>query len=504
MKKRCLSVMLLFCIVANGIGGCSSKNNEVSVSARDDTNIVDSEKDVVYKPELYEHILQEYNDAISTFHENGENAIAEEFPNVSEFLVSNTVECGMSIWYGYYDIDGNGIDELFFSYETTEGDEYKIVDVFSQDGEKVQKIGEEDTFSEHTESRVYENGVIYNSLGNQKNYYVLNADGYHLDLTEKPNELGEEIKIEWEKLEIPEEITTMESDYYLVESTEKDSVSLKNIYGTWYSKDADRAYMFKSTGSDIYVTDTGISAVDGTYDVIDLAERTVDNGGYDLSEDMIITLYNSKHESYEIHIDDDSMMLNGYSYTHVSEDLQNQFPGIWKNENGYIEFGDEKFIQYFNSGEKHTYPYYVLSDCLLAVNYSGITTGSYSKVEYQVDGLQLTLNGDVYWKDGSDNSAEVLSGIRDIIVGYWYNDSWHECYMFYEGGGFERYHTMSDYKGGISLGTMLESGDYEIENSQLLKLYPNGDRYSWQEFTYNAQDESITNGIVYKKIGSLE
>ena len=87
----------------------------------------------------------------------------------------------MRIWYGYYDIDGNGIQELLFSYETIEGTEYKIVDVFSRDGKSIQRVGEDDTFSENTGSCIYTSGVIYSSAGGQDNYYKINVNGYSLD-----------------------------------------------------------------------------------------------------------------------------------------------------------------------------------------------------------------------------------------------------------------------------------------------------------------------------------
>ncbi len=86
---------------------------------------------------------------------------------VSEFLISKCVDSNLRIWYGYYDIDGNGIQELLFSYETIEGTEYKIVDVFSQDGKSIQRVGEDDTFSENTGSCIYTSGVIYNSAGDR-------------------------------------------------------------------------------------------------------------------------------------------------------------------------------------------------------------------------------------------------------------------------------------------------------------------------------------------------
>ena len=133
---------------------------------------------------------------------DGVDAVSAQFPEVSEFLVSKCVDLNLRIWYGYYDIDGNGIQELLFSYETIEGTEYKIVDVFSQDGKSIQRVGEDDTFSENTGSYIYTSGVIYSSAGGQDNYYKINVNGYSLDKIERPAELGAEISVDWKLLEM--------------------------------------------------------------------------------------------------------------------------------------------------------------------------------------------------------------------------------------------------------------------------------------------------------------
>lgn len=184
-----------------------------------------TEEDIPYKPEMYDQILQEYRDAINMFDESKKEGFAERFPNVSEFLVSMNITRGMDIWYGYYDIDGNGVEELIFSYETMVGYEYKIVDVFSQDGEQVQKVGEDNTFSEYTGSCIYDSGVIYSSQENQENYYMIYSDGYHLNRIEKPDILGNEIKIDWKKLNVTEAVSSTDS-----EDRGKVYISRKNYY----------------------------------------------------------------------------------------------------------------------------------------------------------------------------------------------------------------------------------------------------------------------------------
>lgn len=456
-----------------------------------------TDHDKEYKQELYDALLQEYRDAIAAFQQDENVNLKENFPDVSEYLVSTNVERGTSIWYGYYDIDKNGIKELLFSYATIEGYEYKIVDVFSQDGENAVKIGEDDTFSEYTGSRIYEAGIIYSSAGNEENYYIFDDDGYHLKRIEpeNPDKLGEEIDVDWIELQMEEPKTPSEEQ----QPEPSESISSKDLFGMWYSEEENRAYQFQSTGSDLYPIERGISSVDGTYVMLDLEDGSAENGGYILSDSMNLTLYHSGNETYKISVSGDHMILDGASYTHVSDDLNNQFYGIWKNGNDYVEFETEKFIQYSEEDGEDYYLYYVLSDSCLAVTDYGEASGPYRIVPYHIEGQKLTLDEEVYWKDGSDNSAAVLSGIRDAIIGFWYADDSYEGYLFYENGKFERYHATSGYDGKVRLANVLESGDYEIENSQQIKLYPNEDRYAWQEFTYDAQNQTIQNNVTYRK-----
>lgn len=72
---------------------------------------------------------QKYQNAVDAYITDGVDAVSAQFPEVSEFLVSKCVDLNLRIWYGYYDIDGNGIQELLFSYETIEGTEYKALNM---------------------------------------------------------------------------------------------------------------------------------------------------------------------------------------------------------------------------------------------------------------------------------------------------------------------------------------------------------------------------------------
>ena len=189
---------------------------------------------------------------------DGVDAVSAQFPEVSEFLVSKCVDLNLRIWYGYYDIDGNGIQELLFSYATIEGTEYKIVDVFSQDGKSIQRVGEDDTFSENTGSYIYTSGVIYSSAGGQDNYYKINVNGYSLDKIERPAELGAEISVDWKLLEMTKNEPLQEDT-----SSDENIMSAEEVYeklaehyvqGTIDSPGEDLAVMEGSVNGTIYKT----------------------------------------------------------------------------------------------------------------------------------------------------------------------------------------------------------------------------------------------------------
>lgn len=170
---------------------------------------VDTREVLADETDSYLPVFEEYRDAFLTYDGTNWDSIKAQFPDVSEFLVTNGR--GIVPWYGFYDIDGNGTPELFWSYETIDGIEWKNVDIFSYDGEQVRKVGEDDTFSETTGSHVYENGVIQVNLNNQAFFYRIAPDGYSLEnldeilsadeFSQMVTGLENEIKIDWKKFD---------------------------------------------------------------------------------------------------------------------------------------------------------------------------------------------------------------------------------------------------------------------------------------------------------------
>lgn len=141
---------------------------------------------------VYDPIFYEYAKAISYYTYNGNAGLEEKYPYANEYLVTNYKADGYPICYAYYDIDGNGIDELLFSYVCIPGYEWKLVDVFTYDpeSEQIKNIGERELFSAYAGSAIYEDGIIYSSKSAQETFYKLNPDGYHLDIVNQYTEIG--------------------------------------------------------------------------------------------------------------------------------------------------------------------------------------------------------------------------------------------------------------------------------------------------------------------------
>lgn len=141
---------------------------------------------------IYDPIFYEYAKAISYYNYNGVAELETKYPYANEYLVTNYRADDYPICYAYYDIDGNGIDELLFSYVCIPGYEWKLVDVFTYDpvSEQIKNIGERELFSAYAGSAIYEDGIIYSSKSSQETFYRINPDGYHLDIVNQYTEIG--------------------------------------------------------------------------------------------------------------------------------------------------------------------------------------------------------------------------------------------------------------------------------------------------------------------------
>lgn len=148
--------------------------------------------------DAYGPIFLEYQQAINTYDESNTVQFANQFPDVREVLVKNNKYNGIEIWYGFYDIDINGMEELIFAYKDTETDDsYKITDIFtySMDEIKIRNIGRnvilsDDIVSDKYKSVIYESGMFRISTSDKEEFYNIGDGGNSLELVKKYNVVG--------------------------------------------------------------------------------------------------------------------------------------------------------------------------------------------------------------------------------------------------------------------------------------------------------------------------
>lgn len=148
--------------------------------------------------DAYGPIFLEYQQAINTYDESNTVQFANQFPDVREVLVKNNKYNGIEIWYGFYDIDINGMEELIFAYKDTETDDsYKITDIFtySMDEIEIRNIGRnvilsEDIVSDKYKSVIYESGMFRISTSDKEEFYTIGDGEDTLELVKKYNVVG--------------------------------------------------------------------------------------------------------------------------------------------------------------------------------------------------------------------------------------------------------------------------------------------------------------------------
>lgn len=198
--------------------------------------------DIAMDEEIYGQVIQQYQDAISYYRATGEY-LSKDFFLTKEFLVTN--DSGIEPWYGFYDIDGNGIDELFIGYETIDGIEWKIVDVYTCRDTGIWRLGDQGAFSETSGSHIYKDGTIYLNSQYASVFCRIAEDGYTLgvedsylcettyidrhtepiktyyndqetltqdELQEKIDALGDEIEVDWKKIDLQADTIPNEAD----------------------------------------------------------------------------------------------------------------------------------------------------------------------------------------------------------------------------------------------------------------------------------------------------
>ena len=147
-----------------------------------------TENEIKLSPEeIYKPILDEYSLAMGADH-NDETA---EFPNINYVMMNYYYQYGgydgtyfTGFYYDYYDIDGNGTDELLIGY----GSKFKdVVDVYGTKDNKPQKLIDEYSLGERSQLYIYPDGtmLLFGSGGAALNVietYKIKEDGILLSV----------------------------------------------------------------------------------------------------------------------------------------------------------------------------------------------------------------------------------------------------------------------------------------------------------------------------------
>lgn len=147
-----------------------------------------TENEIKLSPEeVYKPILDEYSLAMGA-DPNDETA---EFPNINYVMMNYYYQYGgydgtyfTGFYYDYYDIDGNGTDELLIGY----GSKFKdVVDVYGTKDNKPQKLIDEYSLGERSQLYIYPDGtmLLFGSGGAALNVietYKIKEDGVSLSV----------------------------------------------------------------------------------------------------------------------------------------------------------------------------------------------------------------------------------------------------------------------------------------------------------------------------------
>lgn len=135
----------------------------------------------------YKNIIDEYRGAILA----GDARSNTQFPDVNNLGIALSGYSNEKIFYGFYDIDSDGVEELVIGLEV--GEDIQIMDIYAYDGSIARKLIYEETMAERSPTHIYEDGTIYQySSGGAYNggtyFYRLNNQGYAAELYERYTE----------------------------------------------------------------------------------------------------------------------------------------------------------------------------------------------------------------------------------------------------------------------------------------------------------------------------
>lgn len=248
----------------------------------DYTNAVNTEDfDEQKMKQAYQKIVNEYLEA-NNAEKRFQNEIERVFPNVNAISIVPAEDSTKGMEYALLDIDGNGIEEIIFGFQSTP-EEYVIADIYSYDGSQARKLLDDDTIAESSKLRIYKDGTMYKySPGNTYNgayFYRMNDNGYSVNLLEKYiadwenypetpyyrgeeflseekfkeklKEFGEEVTFSWKSIteaiaEVDELSAENPSEEKSKEVWEDDGMNLSQLSGVW-SVDVEKTHGMNSS-----------------------------------------------------------------------------------------------------------------------------------------------------------------------------------------------------------------------------------------------------------------
>lgn len=159
------------------VSGLSEETNENS----------DTGSKEAMKNNGYHRIIQEYQEAINQGEEYLEDH-PDEFPDINQWMVHQYQIFGGEFSYAYYDIDGNGTDEMLISL----GDAgyHNICAVYALNRDIAQYVFDDSSIGDRSSLTIYTDGTMYiyssgGAVSADGSFYRMKPDGYTVELIKR-------------------------------------------------------------------------------------------------------------------------------------------------------------------------------------------------------------------------------------------------------------------------------------------------------------------------------
>lgn len=133
----------------------------------------------------YKKIIDEYREALIT----GTPISNTQFLDVNNLGIALSAYSNERIFYGFYDIDSDGTEELLVGLNDVDAN-IRIMDIYAYDGSIARKLMYDETMAERSPTNIYADGTIYKYSPDGASYgkayfYKLSKEGYAAALYEQ-------------------------------------------------------------------------------------------------------------------------------------------------------------------------------------------------------------------------------------------------------------------------------------------------------------------------------